>query len=98
MVIRRTTTRSLSDIIEEFLKDSGLQKRLKEREIVAQWDDIVGKLVARTTQSVYIRDRKLFVTIRSSVVKNELNLIRDGLMLEINRRAGYQIIDEIIIR
>lgn len=98
MVIRRTTTRSLSDIIEEFLKDTGLQKRLKEREIVAQWDDIVGKLVARTTQSVYIRDRKLFVTIRSSVVKNELNLIREGLMLEINRRAGYQIIDEIILR
>lgn len=98
MVIRRTTTRSLSDIIEEFLKDSGLQKKLKEREIVAQWDDIVGKLVARTTQSVYIRDHKLFVTIRSSVVKNEISLIREGLMQEINRRAGYQIIDEIIIR
>ena len=98
MVIRRTTTRSLGDIIEEFLTDTGLQKRLKEREIVAQWDDIVGKLVSRTTQSVHIRDRKLFVTIRSSVVKNELNLIREGLMQEINRRAGYQSIDEIIIR
>ncbi len=98
MVIRRTSTRSLGDIIDEYLKDSGLHGRLKEREIVAQWDDIVGKLVARTTQSVYIRDRKMFVTIRSSVVKNELSLIRDGLTQEINRRAGYQMIDEIIIR
>jgi predicted nucleic acid-binding Zn ribbon protein len=98
MVIRRTQTRSLGEVISEFLKDSGLEKTLKEREILSQWDDIVGKYIAASTQSMYVKDRKLFIQIRSSVIKNELNQIRQGLVEEINRRAGFEMIDGIIIR
>jgi predicted nucleic acid-binding Zn ribbon protein len=98
MVLRRTNTRSLGDVISEFLKDSGLDRKLKEREIVSQWDEIVGKLIANSTQSIYVKDGKLFIHIRSAVIKNELNLIKQGLIQEINSRAGYKMVEEIVIR
>lgn len=98
MVIRRTPARSLGDIIAEYLDQSGLSTRLKERELIRTWDEVVGKTIARTTQSIYIKDRKLFVTIRSSVVRNELLMIRDGLRDELNRRIGVNLVDEIVIR
>jgi hypothetical protein len=58
----------------------------------------VGITIARSTESIYILDRKLFVKIRSSVIRNELGMIREGLKQELNRRSGEDLIEEIIIR
>jgi predicted nucleic acid-binding Zn ribbon protein len=98
MVIRRTYSRPIKDIIEELFKASGIDQKLKEREMIRQWDDVVGITIARSTESIYISDRKLIVKIRSSVIRNELMMIRDGLKLELNRRSGQVLIDEVIIR
>ncbi len=98
MVIRRTQSRPIKEIIEELFKSSGIDQKLKERELVRQWDEVVGITIARSTESIYIHDRKLFVTIRSSVIRNELGMIREGLKAELNRRSGQILIDEIIIK
>ena len=98
MVIRRTQSRPIKEIIEEVLKASGIDQKLKERELIRQWDEVVGITIARSTDSIYISDRKLIVKIRSSVIRNELTMIRDGLKMELNRQSGQVIIDEIIIK
>jgi predicted nucleic acid-binding Zn ribbon protein len=98
MVLRRTDTRILKDIITEVLRENGLDQKLLERSVISQWDEMVGRNVARSTQSVYVRDRKLFVTVRSAIIRNELLMIRDGLVAEFNRRAGTPLIDEIVFR
>jgi len=98
MVIRRTQTRALKEIIEDILKESGVDQKLKERELISHWEEIVGRNIARSTTDLAIHDRKLFIKVRSAVVKNELIMIREGLLQELNRRVGDQILDEIIIR
>jgi len=98
MVIRRTKSRPIKEIIEELFKVSGMEVKLKEREMIRQWDEVVGVTIARSTESAYIRDRKLFVTIRSAVIRNELLMIREGLKVELNRRIGQELIDEVVIR
>lgn len=98
MVIRRTQSRPIKDIIEEVLKNFGIDQKLKERELIRQWDEVVGITIARSTESIYIIDRKLIVKIRSSVIRNELTMIRDGLLIELNRRIGQVLIDEIVIK
>jgi predicted nucleic acid-binding Zn ribbon protein len=98
MVIRRTQTRPLREIIEDVLKESGISQKLKERDLIRQWDEVVGITIARSTESIYISDRKLIVKVRSSVIRNELTMIRDGLKIELNRRSGQIIIDEIVIK
>jgi len=98
MVIRRTKARPVREIIEEVLKESGLAQKLKERELIRQWDEVVGITIARSTESIYITDRKLIVRVRSSVIRNELTMIREGLRVELNRRIGQALVDEIIIK
>lgn len=98
MVIRRTQSRPIKDIIEEVLKNSGIDQKLKERELIRQWDEVVGITIARSTESIYINNRKLIVKVRSSVIRNELTMIRDGLKIELNRRIGQVLIDEIVIK
>jgi predicted nucleic acid-binding Zn ribbon protein len=98
MVIRRTKARPVRDIIEEYLNEAGLGQKLKERELIREWDDVVGVTIARSTESIYIIDHKLIVKIRSSVIRNELQMIREGLRIELNRRIGETLISEIIIK
>ena len=98
MVIRRTKTRSLKEVLQEFLRENKLDDRLKERELVRNWEDITGKMVARSTHSIYVKNRILFVEVRSSVIKNELIMIQEGLVKSLNESVGEKLIDKIVIR
>lgn len=98
MVIRRTQSRPIREVIEELLSVTGIGQKLKERELIRLWDEVVGKTIAGSTESAYIHDRKLIVKIRSSVIRNELSMIREGLKIELNRRIGQVLIDEVVIR
>ena len=98
MVIRRTYTRSLQEVIKEFLKENKLDSKLKERELIANWESVTGKMVANATHDIYIKNRTLFVEVRSSVVKNELMMIRDGLITALNKSIGEDVISNIVIK
>ena len=96
--MRRSQTQKIDELIRQVLKESNLDGRLKEYELVNSWEKVIGKTVANATTDIYIRNRKLFVKVRSSVIRNELLMIREGLMRALNREVKANIIDEIIVR
>ena len=98
MVIRRSNTQNIKDIIAAYLKENNLDRKLNEQQMIRLWYEVTGKMVARATKSVEIRNRKMIVELRSSVVRNELSMIRDGLISELNQRFDKPLIDDIIFR
>jgi hypothetical protein len=96
--MRRSKTQKIDDLIRQVLKENNLDGRLKEYELIHSWEKVIGKTVANATTEIYIRNRKLFVKVRSSVIRNELLMIREGLMRALNREVQANIIDEIIVR
>ncbi|HEY0898755.1 MAG TPA: DciA family protein [Sphingobacteriaceae bacterium] len=56
----------------------------------------MGKAIANRTKEMFIRDRKLFIRIESSVIKNEMVMIRSQILDRMNERAGSKILDEIV--
>lgn len=98
MVIRKSHTRLIKEVIADFLKENKLEQGFQEQEMIRLWYQITGKMVASNTRSVDIRNRKMIVRLGSSVVRNELNMIRDGLLKELNSKFPQPVIDEIILR
>ncbi|MCY1633180.1 MULTISPECIES: DUF721 domain-containing protein [Marinifilum] len=96
--MRRSNTQKIDELIKEVLKESKLDVKLKEYELVNSWEKVIGKTVANATTDIYIRNRRLFVAVRSSVIRNELMIIRDGLTKALNREVQANIIDEIVVR
>lgn len=96
--MRRSNTEPIKNIISQFLKENNIDKRLDEQEMIRLWYDVTGKMVARATQSVEIRNRKMFVKLKSAVVRNELSMIRDGLIKELNHHFDTPLIDDIVLR
>lgn len=98
MKMRKSNTQKISEVIDEFLKGSGLSHKLKKARIINHWEELVGKAVANRTTSIYIKRKTLFVTLNSSVVRNELILMRRQIIDALNKHAGEEIIDKIVIR
>ena len=96
--MERNNTQSIADAIRAYLKDSKLEKPLKERQLVQSWESLLGKSVARATSKIYLNNGTLFVHLNSSVVKNELFMLQDEILRKLNEAAGEQLVREIVLR
>ena len=96
--MRRSKTQKIEELVKTILKEQGLDVKLKELELIKTWEKVIGKNVANATTDLYIKNRKLFVHVRSSIVRNELMLIKTGLIQALNEEVKDKIIDDIVVR
>ena len=92
----RTNDKSLKEAIEQMLNVYKIKRRYDETAILASWPQLVGKPVANRTKELFIRDKKLFLRIESSVIKNELVMMRSQIINKINDDAKTILIEEIV--
>jgi predicted nucleic acid-binding Zn ribbon protein len=96
--MRRSDSHKLNDIISQCLKELKLNKKLQEHRLINSWPDIVGLSIAKKTNNLYIKDKKLFVYLNSSVVRNELQMLKDSLVKRLNEHAGEELIHDIVLK
>lgn len=92
----RTNDKTLKEAMEQMLKVYRLKGKYDETFAVKSWEEVVGKAVANRTKEIFIREKKLFVRLESSVVKNELKMMRTQIIDNLNEKAGAEVIHEII--
>ena len=95
-LMRKTNDKSLKEAIEQMLNVYKIKRKFEETSIVAVWPELVGKSVANRTKELYISNKKLFLRIESSVIKNELMMMRSQIIGKINDKAKEILVEEII--
>lgn len=96
--MRRSEVQSLGNAIKDYLKDQKLDGKMAEIEAVNSWEAIIGKQIARATSSIYIKDGTLYVQLRSSIMRNELFMMRNDIMRVMNQQAGRNVVKAIVLR
>jgi predicted nucleic acid-binding Zn ribbon protein len=96
--MRRSNTQPLSDILREYIREMRMENKLKETSVVQSWESVMGKTIARYTTNIYISKGVLFVEISSSVVKNELVMLREEIRIRLNESAGEEMITRIVFK
>lgn len=96
--MRRSKTISLAEAIQDYIREMNLEKGLNETSLISSWEEIVGKAIASRTSRIYIKDKILYVHLKSSVVRNELMMLRQALKEKLNAKSGKEIIKDIILR
>lgn len=96
--MRRSKTISLAEAIRDYVDEMKIGPKLREVSIIDSWEKIAGKAIASRTAGVSIKEGVLIVRLKSSVVKNELMMIREALKEKINREAGSEVIKEIVLK
>jgi predicted nucleic acid-binding Zn ribbon protein len=96
--MRRSKTISLAEAIQDYIKEMNIGPKLKEISLLDSWETMVGKAISSRTSKVYIKDKVLFVHLNSSVVRNELMMIREALKEKLNSQAGEEVIKDIVLK
>jgi len=94
--MRKPNDITMKEAIEKLLNVYRLRGRYDETSVVAFWPELMGKAVANRTTQIYVSQKKLFVRLESSVVKNELLMVRAGIIQKINEKVGTEVITEIV--
>jgi len=88
----------LTDVLKEYKKEMGIENRLREVELINSWEEIAGKAIARRTSKVYLKRGVLYIHLTSSVVRNELMMIREVLIQRLNEHAGDEIVKSVVLK
>ncbi|MFH0757065.1 MAG: DUF721 domain-containing protein [Bacteroidota bacterium] len=96
--MQRKQVQRIDSLLDQFVKSNRLERGLAEYRLTKSWKELLGITVAKKTKTLYIRDRKLFVTLHSSVVRNELEMMKETLIVRLNEAAGMKVIDDIVLR
>lgn len=97
-IMRKSNTQKIGEIIDEYLRSSGLIQKLRKARVLNHWEELMGKTIANRTKSIYIKNRTLFVILSSSVLRNELSMMRQEIIDAVNKHAGETIIDNVVLK
>ncbi len=89
---------TLKEAIDKMLEAYRLKPKLNETRIVEQWEKLMGQMIARHTRQIYIHDHKLFLTIDSAPLRNELHYAKDKIVQVLNDAMNDEVITDVVIR
>lgn len=88
----------LKILINQMLRAYGLGDRMDEMSLLKSWEKVVGKMIARHTSDLYYKSGKLFITLDSAPLRQELSYAKSKLMEKLNEEAGKTMVTEIILK
>ena len=94
--MRRTETQKLADVIKDYLKENQLEKKLNTNRVSAHWEELMGKFIASNTTKVFIKDKTLFLQIKSPALKNELLMTRGKIVSMLNKKMEGKYIEKVV--
>jgi len=95
--VKKSNEILLKDAISAFLKVNNLESKLNETKVIGAWEEVTGKLVARHTDHMQVKDRVLYIKVDSAALREELSYQRSKLVKKLNAAAGIDAIDDLRI-
>lgn len=98
MKYRKHNEQSIKEIIGEFFESNHMKGKLTEINIINNWEKIVGKLIANNTTKMYFSKGKLYLHIESPPLRTELKYSRTKIVELVNKEAGEELIEDVVVR
>lgn len=89
---------SLKDALKEMLEVYRLKAKLNQTKINAVWIKLMGTSINKYTREIKLRRNKLYITIESASLRQELSYGKEKIIRIINEELGEDYIEDVIIR
>jgi hypothetical protein len=88
----------LKDVIREFVEVFRLKNKLNQYKLIEKWEPVVGKMIAKHTKGLSVNRKTLYVEMDSSIVRNEVYLLKSKIIEKLNEGFGETIIENIVFK
>ena len=89
--------KALSDILQQLLREQGLETPLRQKRLIDAWEKVTGATVARYTGEKFIKNQTLHVKITSPALRQDLSMMRSQLVKRLNAEVGAMVIADVRI-
>lgn len=93
--MRPTNESPLGEVIKDMLKKYELENGMWNAKISDAWDKCVAKPIVQRTLSMKFVEGLLVVNLNSSVVRNELEILKEEIRTSLNSELKQEVITEI---
>lgn len=92
---RSSNETPLKELIDKLMKAYQLDGKLNEMTVLEAWPEMMGIAVANRTVDLKIRNKTLYITMDSSVMRDELAHGKTIILHRVNEKAGYKMITDV---
>ena len=89
---------NLGEALQEFIKENRLQKGMDKVDVREAWTNLMGNGVSNYTTAVELRNDTLFVSLSSSVLREELSLGKSKIITMLNEELGRDLVKKLVLR
>ncbi len=85
----------IGETLQDLFKDLGLEKKIKQYDLISSWPELVGEKISLFTDAVRIRDNILYVKVKSMTWRTELMFQKPHILSKITEKYGQGLISDI---
>jgi len=89
---------SMKDALKQFLNQSKLKGDVQALQIEEVWEKLMGKTIAKYTESIKIIHQTLFITSSVAPLKQELVYQKENIIKRVNEALGENTVKEVVIK
>ena len=95
---RQNEHQNLSEALKGFIKANKLEKGMDKVDAQKAWTKLMGNGVNNYTTSVELKNETLYVSLSSSVLRQELSYGKTKIIKMLNEELGRELITKLILR
>jgi len=98
MAKRKNNNLNMGEALQEFIKVNKLEKGIDKVDAQEAWKKLMGNGVVNYTNAVELRHETLYVSLSSSVLREELSLGKSKIITMLNEELGKEVVKKLILR
>lgn len=87
----------LGDALTELMDTYHLSAKLNQVKLVEAWPQVLGKVIGKHTEKIWVKNNQLIVKLDSAVLKNELMYSKSKIVASLNEFVGVEVVSELVL-
>lgn len=96
--MKRHNDLPLKEALQLFVQQYKHQSRLNQVRVERLWEKLMGPSIKNYTESIRFRGKKVYITISSAPLRQELSYNKEKIALMLNEHLGAGTVDEVIVK
>ncbi|RDK85523.1 DUF721 domain-containing protein [Marinirhabdus gelatinilytica] len=98
MAKRNAEESKIGDVLKEFIAVNRLEKGLDKVSIKEAWHNVMGDAISKYTTALSLDRETLFVSLSSSVLREELSYGKEKIITLLNEEVGKELVKKLVLK
>lgn len=96
--MRKSNEQTLKEVLQDMVEFYKLRSKLNQTKVQQLWNRMMGQVVSNYTTDIKLRRKKLYISISSAPLRQELSYGKEKIIKMLNEELGGEFIEDVIIR